>query len=309
MKKIEKWSFENIPSLNDKIMIVTGGNSGLGYESVKAFSQKGAKVILACRNTEKGNAAREEIYKSIGKRDIEVMKLDLANLVSVNEFAMEFSAKYHKLEVLLNNAGIMSTPYGLTKDGFEQQMGVNHMGHFALTGFLFDILKNSPGARVVNVSSNAHKKGEMDFDNLLFTNGVDYDPWRAYRRSKLANLLFTYELQRRAQMHKLNLSAMAAHPGGSETNLARHLSGKLMFKIFMPLAKLIIQSAAQGALPQLRAATDPNAQGGDFYGPDGWKEIKGYPVKVESAAQAYNEADAKRLWETSEKLTGVQISF
>ncbi len=309
MGESKKYTLNDVPSLKEKIIIVTGGNSGLGYESVKAFAQKDAKVILACRNPEKGYQARDRIYKLTGKRNIEVMKLDLADLVSVNEFVNEFSAKYHRIDVLLNNAGIMSTPYGLTKDGFEQQMGVNHLGHFALTGFLFTILKNSPGARIVNVSSLAHKKGEMDFDNLLFQNGVNYDPWRAYRRSKLTNLLFTYELQRRAERHGLNLSAMAAHPGGSQTNLARHLDGGFMFKLMMPLAKLVIQSAARGAMPQIRAATDPNAQGGDFYGPDGWREIKGYPVKVEAAPQAHNEADAKKLWKASEKLTGVKFVF
>jgi len=306
---MEKWILNDAPSLSGKIIIVTGGNSGLGYESVKAFSQKGATVVLACRDVKKGANARERILKEAGKKDIEVMKLNLADLVTVNEFVHEFSAKYHRIDVLLNNAGIMSTPYGLTKDGFEQQMGVNHLGHFALTGSLFTILKNSPGARIVNVSSLAHKKGEMDFDNLLFQNGVDYAPWRAYRRSKLANLLFTYELQRQANKHNLDMLIVAAHPGGSQTNLARHLDGGFMFKLMMPLAKLVIQSAARGAMPQIRAATDPMAQGGDFYGPDGWREIKGNPVKVEAAPQAHNEADANKLWEASEKLTGVKFVF
>jgi len=303
MKK-EKWTTENIPDLSGKVIIVTGGNSGLGYESVKAFAEKGAEVILTSRSPEKGENAKKEIGKSKGK--IVVMQLDLSDLNSIRKFSAEFHEKYKQLDVLLNNAGIMTTPYFLTKDGFEAQMGTNHLGHFALTGLLFDVIKKTPKSRIVNVSSSAHKQGKMDFNNLLFENGKDYSPIKAYGRSKLSNLLFTYELQRIMEENGIASIAVAAHPGVAQTNLARYLEGKFWFKFLMPVFKLISQSQSQGALPQIRASVDPNVKGGQYYGPH--RGMKGDPVIVESNAASHSEADAKKLWEVSEKLTGITFS-
>ena len=300
-----KWTKSNIPDLTGKVIIVTGGNSGLGYESVKAFAEKGAEVIMTSRSMEKGEAAKKTIGAVKGK--IVVMPLDLMDFASIKSFAADFSKKYNRLDVLLNNAGIMTTPYFLTKDGLEAQNGTNHFGHFALTGQLFELIKNTPNSRIVNVSSMAHKQGKMDFDNLLFENGKGYSPIKSYGRSKLANLLFTYELQRKMQASGIKSIAVAAHPGVSNTNLARYLEDKLIFKILMPLMSPFIQEQDMGALPQIRASVDENVKGGEYYGPDGFNEMKGFPVLVKSNAASHNLEDARKLWEVSEKLTGVSF--
>ncbi len=305
----EKWTFDNIPALKNKTIIVTGGNSGLGYESVKAFAMKGAEVILASRSKERGDHSRNEILKEFPEANIKVMLLDLGELESVKGFASEFRKHYNKLDVLLNNAGIMMSPYFRTKDGFEGQMGINHLGHFALTGLLIDILKKTANSRVVTVSSNAHKRGKMDFNNLLFENGRDYSPIRAYGRSKLANLLFTNELQRRLERNNSATLAVAAHPGVAMTNLTRYLDKKLLVRLFFPILKWIAQDQASAALPQIRASVDPSVKGGEYYGPDGRYEFKGYPVLVESNAASHDLKDAARLWEESERLTGVEYKL
>ena len=299
----EKWTTDNIPDLSEKIIIVTGGNSGLGYESVKAFAEKGAEVILASRSVEKGEAAKTLIGKTKGK--IVVMQLDLMDLASIKNFASKFKNKYDKLDILLNNAGIMTTPYFLTKDGFEGQMGTNHLGHFALTALLFEIIAKTPKSRIVNVSSSAHKQGKMDFDNLLFEHEKDYSPLKAYGRSKLSNLLFTYELQRRLEANGIDTISIAAHPGVAKTNLARYIDGKFWFKILLPIFNMISQDQAHGALPQIRAAVDPEVKGAEYYGPH--KGMKGFPVVVESNEASHNKTDAKKLWEVSENLTGVKF--
>lgn len=301
----EKWTTENIPDLTGEVIIVTGGNSGLGYESVKAFAEKGAEVILATRSIEKGEAAKKMIGVVKGK--IVVMQLDLMDFASIKSFAANFSKKYNRLDVLLNNAGIMTTPYFLTKDGLEAQNGTNHFGHFALTGQLFELIKNTSGSRIVNVSSMAHKQGNMDFDNLLFEKGKGYSAIKSYGRSKLSNLLFTYELQRKLESAGIGSIAVAAHPGVSNTNLARFLEEKLIFKILKPMMMPFMQSQDMGALPQIRASVDPLVKGGEFYGPDGFREMKGFPVVVQSNAASHNQEDAKKLWEISEKIT--EISF
>ena len=308
MSKI-KWNTDNIPELNRKVIIVTGGNSGLGYEAVLAFANKGAEVILACRSVEKGNAAMAEIEKVNPSGKIIVKALDLMDLSSVISFSADIKLKYDQLDVLLNNAGIMMTPYKTTKDGFESQMGTNHLGHFTLTGLLIDLIKRTPKSRVVNVSSNAHKWGVMDFDNLLFENGKDYTPTKAYGRSKLSNLLFTYELQRLFNQHNIDSMAEAAHPGGSMTNLGKHLENKFWYKMLLPIAGLFTHSPANGALPQIRASVDPNVKPAEYYGPDGFNEMKGDPVLVKSNKASHNLEDAKKLWEVSEKLTGVKFEF
>lgn len=306
----ENWTTGDIPDLSGKVIIVTGGNVGLGYESVKAFVERGAKVILASRSIERGETAKAEIEKGNPSGTIEVMKLDLADLEGIKGFVEEFKSGYDRLDVLLNNAGIMMSPYFRTKDGFEAQMGINHLGHFALTGQLLDLLKKSPGSRVVNVSSSAHKSGSMDFDNLLFEQRKRYSPIRAYGRSKLSNLLFTYELQSRFEKYNLNCIAVASHPGFSKTQLARYLAKKIWVRMLLPLSYLFSQSAAMGALTQIRAAVDPGVKGGDYYGPkSGRSETTGYPQRVESNAASHDAADALRLWEASEKLTGISYQF
>lgn len=302
----EKWTTTDIPDLSGKVIIVTGGNIGLGYESVKAFSEKGAEVILACRSIEKGDKAKAEIEKNGIKGKIVVMQLDLADLEGIKGFVKEFRSGYMHLDVLLNNAGIMTTPYFLTKDGFEGQMGTNHLGHYALTGSLMDLIISTPGSRVVNVSSSAHKAGKMDFDNLLFDKGEGYGRMKAYGRSKLSNLLFTYQLQSFFEANKIDSLALAAHPGGSQTNLDQHVNKMWWFKLIRPLFYAMTQSAAMGALPEIRASVDPDVKGGQYYGPD--REMTGYPVIVKSNKASHNSEDARKLWEESEKLTGVKIT-
>lgn len=303
----ENWTTKDISNLSGKTIIVTGGNSGLGFESVKVFAGKGAEVIMACRSLEKGGKAKTEILKNIPEGKIEVAELDLADLNSVHRFVKNFQQNHSRLDVLLNNAGIMTTPYFKTKDGFEGQLGTNHLGHFALTGLLLPVLEKTPKSRVVNVSSMAHKQGKMDFDNLLFENGKGYSPMKSYGRSKLANLLFTYELQRFFESNKTDSISVAAHPGVSQTDLFRYLDEKWYFRLVGPAFKAISQEGKMGALPQVRASVDPHVKGGEYYGPNGFMELKGYPVKVQSNSRSHNEEDAKKLWEVSEKLTGVKF--
>lgn len=305
MKKI--WKIDNMPDLQRKVVIVTGGNSGLGFESVKAFVRKGAKVILACRSVEKGEQARLKILKEVPAAKIETAELDLTDLESVRRFAKAFQKNHSRLDVLLNNAGIMTTPYFQTKDGFEGQIGTNHLGHFALTGLLLGLIRKTPKSRVVNVSSVAHQAGKLNFDNLLFENGTGYSPMKAYGDSKLANLLFTYELQRFFEKNHINSISVAAHPGVSQTDLFRHLDKKWYFRLIYPGFRMISQKSEAGVLPQLLAATDLHVRGGDFYGPGGFMQLKGYPVKVSSNGASRNIENAARLWKISEELTGVRF--
>ena len=300
------WTTNNIPDLTGKVIIVTGGNSGLGFWSVKAFAGKGARVVLASRSTERGEKAKAEIPKGTPEGNVEVAELNLADLESVHRFATTFLQRHNRLDVLLNNAGIMTTPWFTTKDGFEGQLGTNHLGHFALTGWLLPVLQETPGSRVVNVSSMAHRQGKMDFSNLLFENGKGYSPMKAYSRSKLANLLFSYELQRFFETRQTGSKAVAAHPGVSQTELFRHLDDKWYFRMVRPLFKAISQDGEMGALPQIRASVDPEVQGGEFYGPSGFNELKGSPVKVKSNGASHHPEDARKLWEVSGKLTGVK---
>jgi NAD(P)-dependent dehydrogenase (short-subunit alcohol dehydrogenase family) len=302
------WTITDIPDLTGKTVIVTGGNSGLGFESVKAFALKRARVIMACRSVSKGEEARKKIMKFLPTADIIVMELDLTDLKSIRNFATKFKNNHTHLDILLNNAGIMMVPYGLTKDGFEKQVGTNHLGHFALTGLLLEVLKNTPNSRVVNVSSMAHRAGVMDFNNLLYENGRDYSSVKAYSRSKLSNLLFTYELQRFFEKNKINTIALGAHPGFSATNLVKHLEKKWYFKLIRPFLFKLAQPASQCALPQLRASVDPMAKPNEFYGPNGKRQMSGYPVVVQPKPKTLNKEDARKLWEASEKLTSVIYS-
>jgi NAD(P)-dependent dehydrogenase (short-subunit alcohol dehydrogenase family) len=300
----ENWTEKDIPDLTGKVVIVTGANSGIGLEAARELARKGAEVILACRNQDKAESALSELRKEIPQAKLAFLELDLADLDSIREFADQFRSRYSRLDVLLNNAGIMMVPYGKTEDGFELQLGVNHLGHFALTGLLVDVLLSTPGSRVVNISSNAHYAGELDFSNLMYEQG-NYTPSGAYSRSKLANLLFTYELQRRLDDRSANVKSLAAHPGITATGLADHFIGGRVKGLIRGIMKLLFQSAAMGALPGLRAAVDPRAEGGQYYGPDGRGERSGYPEVVSSNPASHDQQDAARLWEISEELTGV----
>lgn len=301
-----KWTTNNIPNLSGKVIIVTGGNSGIGFETTKELARKGAHTILACRSMEKGDDAAQRIRAEIPNARLEPMVLDLGSLKSVRAFANIFKAEHDHLNVLVNNAGVMWVPYGKTEDGFERHFGVNHLGHFALTGLLLDVLLKTPGSRVVTVSSIGHRSGTMDFDNLMYKDGIGYQRNQAYGRSKLANLLFTFELQRRFDTKQTNVIATAAHPGGANTNLGRYVEDRwwwwgLLHLLTVPMT----QSAAMGAMPILRAATDPEAKGGDYFGPGGFMGMRGYPIKVECSNAAKDVDIAKRLWQVSEDLTGI----
>lgn len=298
-----KWTTADMPDLTGKVIIVTGANSGIGYEAAQEFARKGAKTILACRSLDKAQAALAKIRSEIPGALAEVMELDLASLSAIHHFVEVFKARCERLDVLANNAGIMRVPYSKTVDGFESHLGTNHLGHFALTGLLLDLIRSTPGARVDNVSSIAHYSGEMDFDNLMYENGRDYDRQGAYARSKLANLLFTYELQRFFRDTGINTAALAAHPGLSNTASVDH---NALVRMLRPVVGRLIQSAAMGALPTLRAAVDPETTGGQYYGPEGRNEYSGNPVVVQSNSASHNRADAKRLWQASEAWTGIK---
>ncbi|MDD2279645.1 MAG: oxidoreductase [Bacteroidales bacterium] len=307
--RTKKWTLKDMPDQSGKTVVVTGGNSGLGFETAKALAQKGADVVLACRSESKGEAAKTAILTEYPEAKVIVMALDLMDLSSIKSFAQMFTKNYSQLHILINNAGIMTSPYGLTKDGFESQMGTNHLGHFALTGLLLDTLVRTPNSRVVVVSSLAHRQWKISFDNTLFENAQGYNSMRAYARSKLANLLFTYELQRKFEAKGINNLVVAAHPGASFTNLGRHLEGKFLFKVLRPLIIKVLPTPKSGALPQLRAAVDTNVKGGEFYGPSGLMELSGYPVLVKSTKASHNAEDAQKLWTISEELTGVKYGF
>lgn len=301
----DKWTTKEIPDLSGKVIVVTGANSGIGFEAAREVARKGARTILACRNMERAKTALRQIEDEVPDAQADVMLLDLASLDSVRQFVSAFRKAHARLDVLVNNAGIMWVPYGLTEDGFERHFGVNHLGHFALTGLLIEMLLDTRGSRVVNVSSNGHRTGTMDFYNLMFEGGKGYNRQRAYGRSKLANLLFTYELQRHYEAIGADARALAAHPGGTNTNLGRHVQDRWYARLLWPLVSPLLQDAAMGALPILRAAVDPQAQGGQYYGPGGVMEQRGYPILVQSSADSHNRDDARKLWQVSEQLTDV----
>ena len=301
------WTAADIPDLTGKVVVVTGGNSGIGFGAVRELARKGAHTILACRSPERGQAAFDVLLAEVPGAKAELMLLDLASLASIERFATEFGERYSRLDVLANNAGIMAVPYGKTEDGFERQVGTNHLGHFALTGRLLEVLLATPGARVVNVSSLGHKRARLDLDDLLYEKG-GYAGWPAYFRTKLLNLLFTYELQRRFERAGVEAHSLAAHPGFSSTNLTFEYAGSMHISWIFRLANFLMQSAAMGALPTLRAATDPEAMGGQYFGPGRLNETTGHPVLVEASAAARDEADARRLWAMSEELTGVRYT-
>ena len=304
---MDPWTTSDIPDLTGKTAIITGANSGVGYETALELARRDATTIIACRSSSRGEAAMQRLRNAVPHARVDLMLLDLGDLSSISRFVEEIRSFRQELHILVNNAGIMATPYLTNSSGFESQFGTNHLGHFALTAKLMPLLSAAPSARIVNVSSLAHRGEKIDFENLQ-TGNRNYNRWRAYGRSKLANLLFTYELQRRlASAGIQHVESLAAHPGVSRTNIAQGLG--VIGKIAMPIAGLFFQSAQMGALPILRAATDPEARGGQYYGPDKPNERKGYPVIVTSSSESHDAEVARRLWEQSEKLTGVKFEI
>ena len=306
-----RWTQNDIPNQQGKRVIVTGGNSGIGYEAALALAGRDAQVILAVRNVDKGEEAARQIRQRHPQALVAVMELNLADLKSIAAFAESFRANHDRLDILINNAGVMALPARKTVDGFEMQFGTNHLGHFALTGLLLPLLKKTPGARVVTVSSGVHILGDIHFDDLQWEK--KYDRWGAYAQSKLANLLFAYELQRRFAETGINAISVGCHPGYAATNL--QYAGPRMdgsaFGVWLSSAgnSLFAQQPEVGALPTLFAAVAEEVNGCDYIGPTSMGGMRGYPQKVKSNNKSYDEALAKRLWAVSEKLTGLVYSF
>jgi len=299
----KKWTAADVPVQRGRVAVITGANSGIGFETAAVLASKGAKVVLAVRDLAKGMESTARIKAGNPHADIALQELDLASLRSIRAAAEDLTAAYPRIDLLINNAGVMGTPKASTKDGFELQLGTNHLGHFALTGLLLDHLLPVEDSRIVTVSSLGHRaRAAIDFDDLQSERR--YDRFAAYGRSKLANLLFTYELQRRLVANGRPTIAIAAHPGSSRTNLGRNSPAWLRFT-FTALGPLLFQRPRMGALSTLRAATDPTVRGGQYYGPGGFAEQRGYPVCVQSSAQSHDEELQRRLWMVSEELTAV----
>ena len=295
-----RWTNDDIPDQTGRTVLITGANSGLGFRSAQALAGKGARVLLACRNAEKAARALADVAAVATGPSPEVVPLDLADLDSVRAAADDVAARVESLDVLMNNAGVMATPKGRTPQGFETQLGTNHLGHFALTALLLPLLQRAAAPRVITTSSQAHRMGRMRWDDLQWERG--YERWRAYGQSKLANLLFMRELPRRVP----SIVSAAGHPGWAATHLQ---SGAGLTKRLSALGNTVLaQSDSMGALPQLYAATMPDVISGEYFGPDGLFERAGHPTRVGMTAAARNDADASRLWDVSEQLTGVTYS-
>lgn len=305
-----RWTAADLPDQTGVTVVVTGASSGLGLRSAEALAAHGARVVLACRNPTKAAAALERVRAVARGADPELVTLDLESLASVRACAADLAARCPKIDVLLNNAGVMAVPKGRTLDGFERQIGTNHLGHFALTGLLLPTLLAAPAPRVVTVSSNAHKLGRLHLDDLSFER-TRYSRWRAYGQSKLANLLFTSELQRRAAAAGTALLAVAAHPGYAATNLTSGpATGAAVLRPLLSLGdRLVGQPDHMGALPQLYAATMPDVGPDDYWGPDAFREQRGYPTRVGRSVRAQDQDAARGLWERSEELTGVSYPW
>ena len=300
---MSSWTVDNIPDQTGRIAVITGANTGLGWATAHALAARGASVVLAVRDLDKGKEAATRITADNPGADVTIQRLDLSSLDSVREAADELRAGHDEIDLLINNAGVMYTPRITTADGFELQFGTNHLGHFAFTGLLLDRLLSVAGSRVVTVSSVGHRiRARINFEDLQSERG--YSRVAAYGQSKLANLMFTYELQRRLAGTSTTTITVAAHPGGSNTELVRN-SPVVLRALNAMLGPLIAQSAAMGALPTLRAATDPAVRGGQYYGPDGFRELRGGPTVVESSRQSHDTDIQRRLWAISEQLTGV----
>lgn len=296
------WTAVDVPDQNGRVAIVTGANSGIGLETARVLAQRGATVVLACRNIDKAKGAAASIEREQAPNAVEIEELDLSSLPSVRAFAGRMHDRHPRVDLVINNAGLMWTPKGVTADGFELQFGTNHLGHFAVTGLVLDLLLPVAGSRVVTVSSMGHRTGRIHFDDLQSER--HYGRHRAYAQSKLANLMFTFELQRRLAAAGSPTIATAAHPGTTRTALGRYSPG-IIQSGHRAFDAIVSQDAATGALPTLRAATDPAVRGGDYYGPSGFLELKGAPRLVHASRRAADADAQRRLWTVSEQLTGV----
>ncbi|MGB5567171.1 MAG: oxidoreductase [Acidimicrobiia bacterium] len=304
--QITEFTSADVPDQSGKTFFITGANTGIGFEAAKVFAGKGGRVLLGCRNREKGEDALARIAVARPAADITLVEIDLSDLASVRA-AAELVAREPRLDVLVNNAGVMWNPKTITKDGFESQFGINHLGHFALTGLLLPILEATPDSRIVTVSSGGHRQGNGD----LFWDDInaheEYHPRKRYYASKLANLLFTYELDRRLRAKGSSTIAVAAHPGGSDTELTRYVTGVtgVMTRALMPVMRLLLNTAEQGAWPTELAATAAGVEGGQYFGPGGRMEMSGPAQQVDSSDESKDEAKATRLWDLSIEMTGV----
>jgi len=298
---ITNFTDRDVPDQAGKTVLVTGANTGIGYQTALVLARQGARVLLGCRNRDKCQAAIDSIRALHPDADLDPLALDLGDLSSVRQAAATLLDTEPHLDVLVNNAGVMVPPRTLTTDGFELQLGVNHLGPFALTGLLLPLLRQTTGARIVNTSSNGHRMGEPDFDDL--TAEHSYRPLKRYGASKLANLLHTYELDRRFRAQDIPIVSAACHPGGTDTDLSRHVS-PLLIAVIRPLAGWFLNQPPQGAWPTLAAATHPDVHGGQYFGP-GWFELSGPATQVDSNARSKDPALARRLWDVSAELTGV----
>ena len=298
------WTENDVPDQRGRLAIVTGSNTGLGYDTARVLAGRGAHVVMAVRDTAKGEAAADRIRQLSPGAQVSVRKLDLGSLASVRDAGVEMASEYPRIDLLINNAGVMYPPKQTTADGFELQFGTNHLGHFALTGLLLGNLLPVEGSRVVVVASIAHNiRAKIDFEDLQWEHRR-YDRVAAYGQSKLANLMFAYDLQRRLAAANTKTIAVAAHPGVAATELVRHIPGAGLPGVNW-LSGRLLNSAEMGALPTLRAATDPAVKGGQYWGPDGFRELRGHPVLVDSTKQSKDVAIQERLWKVSEELTGV----
>jgi len=297
------FNINDTPNQKGRVVIVTGSNIGLGYETALELAKKEATVIMACRNMDKANAAKGKILEAVPNADLDVMKLDLGDLASVKQFSDNFLRKYDKLDIMINNAGIMIPPYQLTKDGFESQFGVNHLGHFYLTGLLLDKIVATPDSRIVILSSLAHTQGKINFDDLQ--SKEKYSAMKAYQQSKLANIIFALDLQSRLKKAGHQSIAVAAHPGVSNTNLGQHVP-RVLYYLLLPLMSFLIHSPNAAAMPTLYAALGNDVKGGEYFGPTGKREMKGPAGRAQIASHAKDVEVAKRLWEVSEQLTGIK---
>lgn len=309
---MKDWTADEMPSQAGKRALVTGANSGIGYHTALELARKGATVILACRNPKKGEEALKRLKTAVPGAQAELVELDVSSLKSVRSFGAAFAARGAALDLLINNAGIMAPLSRKTSpDGFEIQMATNHFGHFLLTSLLLPSLKRAPAPRVITVASIAHRRGRIDFDDLQSERS--YSPFASYARTKLANLLFAFELQRRADRAGSKILSVAAHPGVARTSIIENGLGggrkTLLTRLIGLFSSLYTHSEEQGALPTLYAATMPDAAPGGYYGPDGFREMTGFPVRVDCMPQAKDPAAAARLWDISEKLTGAKFEL
>lgn len=304
-----KFDLDNIPSQQGKIAVVTGANTGLGYETVINLAKKDCKVIMACRNPDKAEEAKTKIEAKVPGADLGILLIDLSDLSSVRAFAQAFRQQCDRLDLLINNAGIMWPPYSLTVDGFESQMATNYFGHFLLTALLLDLMPDTPASRVVSLSSNAHKlgSGKINFDDLQ--SEQNYSKTGAYAQSKLACLMFGNELQRRLAKAGKKIRSVTAHPGVANTELARHMPQYQIELVRYTIGPLLSHSPDQAAMPIVMAALDPGVQGGEYCGPQGFLEMKGKPGRAKQSAYAQNQAAAEKLWNVSEELTGCTFAI